>query len=299
MKLIKKKILILGITSIIGYRFYQLNRKTFNIYGVCRNCIFDQKDNIYIKKIIDINVVIQIINEIEPDIIMNCISIGNVDKCEENNLYAEKINFSFAKELVDLTNQKDIRLINFSSSLIYDGLSENYIESSRAHPLNEYGKLKLRLDTYIRKNLKNSLLIRPTTIYGVKESFQRDNPVNFIINKICNSEKLSLVDDVVTNLLYIDDLVDIIQKLITNNINGEFNVGGDKAVSRYELGRIIKELIPQSKSNIVEYTSNEFKTIARRPLNIILVNNKIKKTISAEFTSLETSILKIIQSRKE
>jgi len=292
----KKTILILGITSIIGYRFYQLN-KNYRIFGLCRKWPFTNRYNIFEKDHLEIKDIDNILYDIQPDVVINCISIGNVDECELNPKSAYDINYKFTVEISNLVNKYNITMINFSSSLIYDGFNPPYSENSIAKPLNKYGKLKLDTDTYLRNSLTKNILIRPTTIFGNKEVFHRDNPVNFIINKIINNEEILLVDDVVTNFLFVDDLVNCIELFLENNIYGEFNIGGNESISRYDLGIRIKKILNHENYNIKRCNSNFFKTIARRPLNTTLLTKKLLKSIKLNFTDLDDAIKSIIKEK--
>lgn len=287
------KVLILGITSNTGFRFLKLNQE-FDIYGICRNWALEDKKNIFIEKNITSNYIEQIIQKIEPDVIINSISIGNIDACEDKNSLHKKINVELALEVINLAEKYNIKLISFSSSQVYDGLYGNYSEISEEKPLNQYGKEKVQYDKIARQKLSKDILIRPSTIIGYQESFQRQNPATFIIDKIKNDEELLLVDDVVTNFLFLDDLVEILYRLIKEDIVGEFNIGGCDSMNRYELGKKILTFFPKSSSKIESCDSNKFPTIAQRPLNTILDNSKIKKTVNYEFTSIDKIISRII-----
>lgn len=295
----KKKILIIGITSIVGYRFYKLN-KNFEIFGLCRRWPENKNKNIYEVSDLKINYVQSMIETIKPDVVINCISIGNVDECEIDPTKAEVINHNFAIELINLSRIHNYKLIHFSSSLIYDGTNAPYNENSIAKPLNKYGELKLLTDKYLRDNFDNkNLLLRPTTIYGVKENFQRDNPANFIIQKIMNEQDFMLVDDVITNLLYIDDFIKIIQILIDKNMYGEFNIGGDEPISRYDFGLKIFQLLNNKNLNFKKTSSLDFRCIAERPLNTVLDNFKIKNITNFTFTTMDIALKKIISNTRK
>ena len=205
----KIKILILGITSVVGYRFYELNKK-FDVYGLCRKWTLKKNVNIYEEKDVDILIIQSIIEEVKPDIVINCISWVNVDGCDEQPYLSEKINYKLAIDTVDLIKKFNLKSIFFSSSLVYDGKNPPYSEKSVPSPLNQYAIAKCNVDKYIKTNLNEYILLRPTTIFGNKEKFQKDNPVNFIIQKLIKKEEIFLVDDVINNLIFVDDLVYLI-----------------------------------------------------------------------------------------
>lgn len=289
----KIKILLLGATSQVGYRFYTLN-SLFEIVGVCRNVPHENNCN-FIQSDMSSKSIEHLIKTLSPDIIINCLSVGDIDTCELSPIYTHSINVNLAIDILNLSEKYNIKLVTFSSSQIYDGLEMNYSEISIARPINEYGKQKLQFDTIIREYINKHVLLRLTTIIGTHENFQRYNPVGFLISKISNNENLLLVNDVITNFLYVDDLAKILNTILINNISGEYNVAGDESISRYELGLKVKSLFNSSYSMIQPCNSYEFKTIAPRPHNAVLNNNKIKKIIRFEFTHIDSALKYIIQ----
>lgn len=289
----KIKVLILGITSNIGYRFFKLN-KDFKVYGICRNWKLQKKNNIFVIDNIDIEKIETIVNKIQPDIMINCISIGNIDRCESNSDFHEKINVKLALDILDLSNKYNLKLISFSSSQVYDGKTGNYNENSKFQPLNHYGEQKVLYDNRVRQCIDNHILIRPSTIIGNKEKFQRANPTTFIIDKFLKNEDLLLVDDVITNFLFLDDLIEILYRLIIEEIVGEFNIGGKESMNRYQFGKQILLCFPNSSSKITPCDSSKFPTIAKRPLNTILDNKKIKYAVAYEFSSMDKIINRIV-----
>ena len=102
-----KRILILGITSIIGYRFYKLNNH-FEVFGLCRNWHEKTDKNIFQISDLDDKTLKSKIMIIKPDVIINCIGLGNLDECEKKPLIAQKINQDFP-----------IRVLNICLNLLF------------------------------------------------------------------------------------------------------------------------------------------------------------------------------------
>jgi len=288
------KVLILGITSAVGYRFFKLHNNDFEVFGVCRRWPYNNKNNIFEHSIININHVHKAIIDVKPDIIINCISVGDVDKCEQNKELNDQINDNLIRELVILCNKKSIYCVFFSSSFIYDGINAPYDEQSLANPLNRYGHTKLKMDQYIIKYSKKYLLLRPTTIFGVKEYYQRHNPASFILSNLISNKPIYLVDDVISNLLYLDDLIKILFQLLNKKITGEFNIGGCQEISRYSFGQKIKGLLSDVITEITPCKSTRFSSIATRPLITTLQNKKILSVINYNFTNIDKALSDII-----
>lgn len=186
-----KRILLLGLTSNTGFKFYIKFKNTFYIHATYRKLPKSIHDSINFIQINDYSkeTLKKIIQEIKPDIIINTVTEGNLDKCEENYNIAEKLNFTLVKDIVNLIKNRKIKLIHFSSNAVYDGKNAPYSEQDKQNPINKYGKLKLASDNYIKENLNSYLLLRPITMIGYNEKFQRTNPAMFIINSLLSNKK--------------------------------------------------------------------------------------------------------------
>ena len=63
----------------------------------------------------------EIITKEEPDVIINCGAMTNVDGCETNREAAFKINADGPKNLAEIAKEKDIVLVQVSTDYVFDG----------------------------------------------------------------------------------------------------------------------------------------------------------------------------------
>ena len=290
----KTKILLLGLSSHVGLNLYYslCNKEKYDILALTRDINNFKKIN-NVKKF-DENILIEIFSEFAPNVVINCVSNGDIDFCEKNEELSKYINIDLALKILKLCNSYNSKLISFSSSMVYDGSNSRYDEKSNFNPLNVYGKQKVYVDTKIREYIDKHIILRPTTILTKKEIFQRHNPVSFINEKILNNEDIYLVNDVKTNFIYVKDLIKVVKYFIENNIVGEFNISGDETLTRFELGLIILKRFFNSSTKISPCTSDKFPTLAKRPHNIILDNSKIKSIMHIKFSHVDDYIDDII-----
>ena len=140
-------------------------------------------------------------------------------------------------------------MIHFSSNAVYSGKNPPYDESSKAEPINYYGYTKKLADDYIREKLSNYLILRPISIYGCPEPFQRNNPINWLLDELIANKKISLVDDIYANMLFVDDASKAIKNSIIKNYHGELNLSSKKSLSLYEIGLIACDILQIDSSS--------------------------------------------------
>jgi dTDP-4-dehydrorhamnose reductase len=231
----------------------------------------------------------------KDSVIINCISMGDVDRCENNKEECEIQNYYFVKTLYESLAGHDFRrLIHFSTNAVYCGEKAPYDERSDCNPVNFYGVTKLKTDEFLlQQNDERVIVARPITMYGKALAGGRANPVSMIIEKLMKEEKIKLVDDVYVNILFVDDLATAIGKLLDINYSGLINISGDDVYSRYELGVELAQLLGKGTSMIEAVASKGFKTVARRPLNTSF-DNSLMKSLGVQPHSLRQAIPNLI-----
>lgn len=289
-----KKILVLGSNSFTGHHLCERLSDEYHILkttrtGISADLKFDAVND-------NIEVLAQFLKRENPDVVINCISNGNVDSCEENPELSKQINFEFVKELCILQQKHNFHLLHFSSNAIYDGDNYPYAESDAAMPINVYGEIKYLADKFIEQNLSKYTILRPITMFGLRLQEQRHNPFSFFYMQLLENKDIVAVNDVYVNMLNIEDLVKCTDSAIRKEVFGTFNISGDDIVNRYEFVSLIKKFLPNSTSNIKSVSSENFKTLAKRPKNTSFSNDLMKSNLNVYPASLEQTIQTLVSS---
>jgi dTDP-4-dehydrorhamnose reductase len=226
-------------------------------------------------------------------------AISDPDECYNNKKYSKIINLQKAKEIVLLSKKYDLKLIFFSTEFIYDGKKGNYSEKSIAKPINLYGKYKLSVEKFIKKNLKKYCILRIAKTYS---DFSNDSTiVNEFLKKLKTRKTFQAAFDQKFNPLYVLDLVNITNYLIKKNIFGIFNVGGPETFSRYSLYKKLNLIASKSlksyKKPVIEQVSiKKFKFVQKRPADVSFNVSKISKIINFKLTNVDLVAQKVIKS---
>ena len=69
----------------------------------------------------------------KPDIIIHCALLTNIEECEVNKEYTEKINVGATRTISEAAGKHDIKLIYISSDSVYDGVKENFSENDKVN----------------------------------------------------------------------------------------------------------------------------------------------------------------------
>ena len=219
------------------------------------------------------------LHSIKPDIIINAASITNVDKCEELQDYAYRVNGYSLKIITEYSRTKDIPLIHVSTDYVFKGDSSLYKESSIPNPVNYYGLSKLVGDIYVNSYYK-SLIVRTSGVYGHKNNF----PL-FVYNSLKENKEVNIINGYYSPI-HSYNLAKTINELLNLEIYGIINVAGIR-ISRFEFANKIAEYFNLDMNLIKELNVN-FK--ARRPYDSSLNINKVKSLINFDFYSLDSNL---------
>ena len=127
-------------------------------------------------------------------------------------------------------------------------------------------------------------------MYGDKRN---DNTlISNYIKQIKTTKILKVANDQYFSPVYVNDVVNIIDKAAQNNLLGLYNLAGNQRLSRFEiLKKIIK--IFKTRSLITECSIDDFKLPEKRPKDVSLSNSLLKKKLRYNFRNIGFVIKKI------
>ena len=212
---------------------------------------------------------------VEADVIINTVAISNIEFCETNPELAKLTNIDYAVFFAKFCKKHSIKFVQISTDHLFNGQNSFYDELSFKNPLNVYGKTKaIAEDEIIEKN--NEALIIRTNFFGWGTSYRRSFS-DFIIDNLTLNNKVHLYDDIYYTPIHINNLIDLIYKLIDSNSSGIFNIVTDDRISKYEFGILLCDVFDFDKNLIIKSNIEINKSLILRPKDMSLSNNKIKK----------------------
>ncbi len=239
----KHKILILGVTGMMGHILYKYldSLENFDVYGTMRSK-FESYSNLNLfneKKIydnlstFDIKKFEKTILDLNPDVIINC--IGIIKQIDSDPINMIKINSLFPHEISKICSLSNSKFIQISTDCVFSGKNGDYDENSTPDAKDVYGRSKLLGEIYDN----NNLTIR-TSIIGFelreKKSLlewffsEKGNQVDGFENAIYSG---------LTTLQLSKYLGDIIMNY--PKLNGLINLSTNK-ISKYSLLKIINDI---------------------------------------------------------
>jgi dTDP-4-dehydrorhamnose reductase len=239
--------------------------------------------------------------EKDIEVIINCAAYTAVDKAEEDEINADKINHLAVKYLAQIAKEKNIKLIHISTDYVFDGKNyKPYNEDDTPNPQGVYGKTKLLGEEAIKIiNPNSAIIIRTSWVY----STFGNNFVKTMLRLGKEKESLGVIFDQIGTPTYAKDLAVALLRMMNDkclmlNENVEiYNFSNEGVVSWYDFAKAIFELSGiECQVNPIE--TYQYPTPATRPHYSLLNKSKIKNKYNIIIPYWKDSLKTSLQNMK-
>jgi dTDP-4-dehydrorhamnose reductase len=221
-----RPLLITGATGTLGGAFARL----CNTRGLAHRLLTRQELDIANKDAVN-----HALDRYEPWAIINTAGYVRVDDAEREVAACMRENADGPATLAAACAARGVKLVTFSSDLVFDGLKQSpYVESDAVNPRNVYGRSKAEAEARVLACLPAALIIRTSAFFGPWDEY------NFVINALrtlAAGNVFSAADDAVISPTYVPDLVNVSLDLLIDDESGIWHLANQAALTWAELAR--------------------------------------------------------------
>jgi dTDP-4-dehydrorhamnose reductase len=290
------RILITGASGMLGASLVEKWQKKFDVYATDKTNF----ENNSAKKFITFDLLSEsykvLINWSEPDVIVHCAAITNVDYCEEKPKLAMEVNALSVNKFCQ--SNENVRLIYISSDAVFaDGLSMAS-EKDETSPQNYYGLSKEAGEKYINdiSGLHNAIR---TTIVGKNINQSSQGFLEWIVNSIKANKEITLFDDAIFCPISIWCLADQLEWILLNNARGIIHIAGIEPISKYEFGRKLCEKLGLDTSLIRRGSIDNVSFKAKRSKDQTMSSKLYQQLSGRKLPSLDVTLEVLVNHFKE
>jgi len=246
----------------------------------------------------DLEAITRTVREFQPDIVANAAAYTAVDKAESEPELARAINVAAPERIAAECAESGALLIHYSTDYVYDGSKKApYEERDAPAPLSVYGRTKLDGDRAIIISGCAHIILRTSWVYDVRGK----NFLRTVLRLAREKEELRMVGDQIGAPTWAKGLAGATAIILARSLERR-NLGGPWTSGLFHLtaagetswagfARAILEdyeaLLawpadtgefggPLKASRVVEITSEQYQTAARRPRNSVLSNGWVQ-----------------------
>lgn len=230
-----------------------------------------------------------LVAELDPEVVINCAALTNVDACEKERDLAWRINVTGVEHLVEAAKKSGALLVHLSSDYVFDGKRGPYAEGDRPEPLSYYGKTKLASENVLRTSGIPYVIARTMVLFGYAEGI-RQNFALWLIDSLSAGTAVRVVDDQLGNPTLVDDLAYAILKSVELTKRGVYHIAGRDIVSRYAFAVRLAEIFGLDPGLIQPIKTSQLEQPAPRPLKSGLITLKAETELGYAPSSVDEGL---------
>ncbi len=268
-------ILITGSNGQLGNEMRVLSKKHPNHHYFFADVLV--AEDVHLLDITDTQAVASFVETNAIDLIVNCAAYTNVDKAEEDEATAMRIN----AEALSVLGSQGVRVIHVSTDYVFSG--DEHVpcrETDSVAPRTAYGRTKYEGEKRLLAVCPEAVILRTAWLY----STFGNNFVKTMIRLGKEKESLGVVFDQIGTPTYAADLANAIFTVIESPVwhPGIYHFTNEGVCSWYDFTLAIHELAGIKNCRVSPILSEEYQYKTPRPHYSVLDKSKFKKTFGVE-----------------
>lgn len=225
-----------------------------------------------------------------PDAIVHCAALADADRCERRPRIAHEINVAASAQLAWISRRSGIRLIAFSTDLVFEGDRAAWTEQDPARPLLIYGLTKRLGEQAVLDEAPDSAVVRVALIHG--RGFGRGGTASeTILWSLRAGRPVFCFTDQFRTPIDGASVTDAVLRLLRGAQTGLFHVGGPERVSRHDLAMRVARLFDQPARLVRPVKQKASPIGVRRPADVSLVSDRARRELGWESRPLDAGII--------
>lgn len=169
----------------------------------------------------------------QPQVIVHLAAMADVGTAERNPEVATAVNTTATQTIARLCQRHGSRVVFVSTEYVFDGHNGPYHEDDPPAPTTQYGRTKFEAEQAVASLDSNWSVLRTSIVYGWPAPGRR-NFVPWLVERLRNGEAYHASTNVHRSPVYVEHLVDGIQRLVEVTDTGIHHVAGSDWVTMYE-----------------------------------------------------------------
>ncbi len=234
------------------------------------------------------------VKERSLDAVIHCAAYTAVDRAEDEEELAYKINAVGTKNVAEACKENDIKLMYISTDYVFDGEGERpWQPDDKRAPLNVYGKTKYEGELFVQQ-LEKFFTVRISWVFGL----HGNNFIKTMLKLGKERDELNVVDDQIGSPTYTKDLSVLLADIIQTDKYGIYHASNEGLCSWYEFA---KEIFSQAGLNVKlnPVDSSAFPVKAKRPHNSRMDKSKLVQNGFKPLPDWKDALRRYIEELKE
>ena len=218
----------------------------------------------------------KLITNSQPDVIIHCGAMTQVDECELHPDQCWQANVTATGYLVAAAETVNAYFLYVSTDFVFDGENGPYAENALPNPISHYGHSKLEAESLVSKSGLKASIVRTVLVYGVAHDPSRSNIVLWVKKNLEQNKPIKVVNDQWRTPTLAEDLAIGCWLVAKSQHQGIFHLSGEEMVTPYALAIQVADFFQLDQSLITAVDASTFTQPGKRPPRTGFIIEKAK-----------------------
>ena len=295
------KILLLGANGQVGFELARALAPLGEVQPATRSGLLATREHCLQVDLANPETLDAALHAAAPDIVVNAAAYTAVDRAEDEENSADRINHWALTVLGAWAARRAALVVHYSTDYVFDGEARRpYREDDATAPLGVYGRTKLAGENALRQAACDHLILRTAWVFGARGH----NFLRTMLRLATERDELRIVNDqrgapTSSRLIAAATAVAMTRWLgmappARAAALGTYHLCAGGECTWYEFARSIFSIAQKSGlaeriPRLIPITSAEYPTRARRPAYSVLDTSRLRATFGLHLTDWETA----------
>ncbi len=228
-----------------------------------------------------------VVRRFEPDLLVHCAAMADVDGCERDPARADLCNARMTRHLARSVSPH-CQFVYISTDGLFKGDSSFTTEETPPCPRTVYGRSKLAGEREVRLATENHLILR-TNFYGWS-SGRKKTAGEWLYQALKEAAPITLFDDFYFTPIYVADFIERLEALLETRVKGTFHICGRDRVSKLEFGIRMAEMAGFPQSGIRRGSIRTAGLLADRPADMSLDSGLFRRVTGLDLPGCDEGV---------
>jgi dTDP-4-dehydrorhamnose reductase len=230
----------------------------------------------------------RLIDNTQPDWVINCAALAIVDACENEPELAKRLNIELPQKLATYVTRGGARLVHLSTDAVFDGIRGDYTEDDHPNPLSLYAKTKLAGERAVLDTNPDAIVAR-INVFGWSLSGSRSLAEWFYYNLAASKQVMGFTDVYFCPLL-VNDLAHVLLQMLSGGLKGLYHVVSQECSSKYDFGVSLARIFGLDETLIKPSSIDEADLKAVRSNNLTLRSDRLANALGSPLPTLREGL---------
>jgi dTDP-4-dehydrorhamnose reductase len=214
--------------------------------------------------------------------VLDCGGNCALKHCELDPSVAWQMNVEAVRNLLQVIDGRDVRLVRLSIDLVFSGEGEGgYIERDRTDPVTMYGTTMAVAEELILTADPRACILRISLPMGV--SFNgHAGAIDWIQSRFKHGRPATLYYDEIRTPTYTDCLNEVCEAVLSGSLAGLYHAGGPRRLSLYQIAQIVNRVGGYDPHLLMGMPRREAGPIPPRAGDVSMNSDKLARALGYE-----------------